>query len=984
VTKLRLGEIYTGVPGVYSDVRRDGMASLSPVAQGVVALVGEAEGGGAGAGVPAAAQEYSSPQAVRSAFRSGDLLEGGLIAFDPSDDEEVGGAVKVVTVKVNPATRAAVTLANADGPALLVQSVDYGQFCNRINLQEAHTGVLPAATAEFATALADATETFTDLGGTAWLSCAYSNDGGKGYDVAVASVLLDGSGNPAGFVVDAAKSAMASGATTASWTAGDRITVAANDAANAGKIVTAYGIDSDGYPASFTFTLGALGVYAATATDKRWNRLTGVVISAATAVANIVLADEHATTALTLAFATSDVSKGLISESLATPNLANLVVANRPVALVASGATTDPVVLRGLGIAGEVQYEVITLAGAAAVTGAKSWSKITQIELGSVNPARTVTLGPTTARVRAFDARDTATTGSAVLPGLSCSQSANFTSGDRAIIIAADPADASVSVRLKGLDPTGAYQTETLVTDAAAPDTVPVVGTKVWSKIYSIEKTVYTVDLINVSDEHGNVVQDVDPACFIVPSAGSLNVGIHYTNIPVAGATVSIVANGATVRSVFLMGLDVDGAQQTEEIALTGAVAVVSTKSWTRIDTIYTGDVEQARTLTLTATYHIGGGLTTVGNVVDALNARDGFTGGALTTAPETDLIAELDIPTVATYGVAQPLNVLNLTKSFYAKLTELIRAVNDGSRLVTVSRPAAATGVPSDTAAPVYLTGGSEGVTTNAHWQAAFNTLRSWEEPSCIVSLSDSPTVHAMLKAHLQDRARTLRREADGKVGFPVGTTKAQVNSLTQALNTRHLEGCAQEVQRLDSNGEPTWFPPYMTAALLAGMFAGAPDGTPMTHKIAKVLDVRQDSSWNPTDDAETMLDYGLAFLQSKINVGWRWLRSITTHRADKNLANIEASTNRAVNTFIRGFREILEVKIGAANFAGTQNAVKQLCFAGLDQAIRDGLIVEYQRGVTFVVTGDQIAVGLSVAPVVPLNFVPITCNLYTVTTTI
>lgn len=972
VTKLRLGKIYTGVPGVYTDIDRTRMGNLSPIAEGIVALVGDCEGGGQGGG--AAIQEVASVGALKNLVRAGDLLEAGMMAFDPSLDDEVGGAVRLLLVKTNPAVAGSVMMANADGNALLVSASDYGLFTNQVNVQKAESGALPAAEIEFDVAFEDDVETYDDVGGSGWVSIAYANLAGLGYTSMGASVGVDASLNPDKVTCSGAKDCLTGGATAVTFTAGDRF-AAASGAGNAGFTLTVYGVNSDGAPDSESVVLSGAGAHVPGATNKHWQYLTGAKLSSLVAGANLLLQDEGAATDLTMLIGQSSI--GLYSETNTTQNLGNLPVADRPVSVASSGASTEDVVLRGLDPSGGVQTEIITLAGVVAVPSIKSWSKITQIEVGRLLIAQDLTLGPAGAQVVAIDARKTTTAAGSTRTGLTGTYTAAFTVGDLARLVSAQAADVGIAVTIYGLDTSGDYQTEVVTTDAAN-GTTPVFGAASWSKIFYAESASYATGALTVSDETGPTVAQtiainrLTSGLLVGPTAG-----YYDLDLPVASTTVTVIADGATVRQVLLVGLDTAGAVQRELVTLTGAVAVPSIGSWTRVDGVYTGDLEAARDLSVFAAYIIQGGITTMQQLTDWLDARDGFDGTLVSTAPNTDLIADLDIPTLVTYGGAQPLDVLNLTKTLYAKLEELIRAVNAQSRYVTLSRPDGSTGVPTDTAAPVYLVGGSEGCTTNADWIAGLARLNLTELPQTIWVGSESATVHALLKAHLDNRGRALKREADGKMGLATMQTKAQITTAIQAMNDRDSQMFAQDIQRLDSNGVVTWFSPMFQAVLFAGMEAGATPGVPMTKKYANVLDVRQHASWNPVDDAETMLDRGLCYLREKSGIGWYWERGITTYLEGAELSSIEASSNAALNLFVRELRDGLDARIGGINFDGSLNAVRGELYQLLGDAVANRRIVDY-RNVALTLTGDQIEIQLEVAAVVPTNFIPITIGLY------
>jgi len=956
-SKLSFGGIYTSVPGAYSRVDRSGLAVFSPLATGVLALVGECEGGGGGGGT--VVQTFDNPQEARDAIRSGPLLDMSLLAFDPSNDERMGGARQVLAVKINPSAPSIVTMANLDGDALLVTSQESGLFTSQINVEKAAGGVLGSA---FIETFESTTNLYDDLGGVAWFTLLYT---AGSYTAMAATVGVDASGNPdkvtaAGTLLEAAGEASAT-----AFAAGERVTIPASAGANVGKIVTVYGINSDGEPDTEDLTLDGEGGYAPAGNEKHWQRVTAATIDVGVAGANVLIQDESGSTELTMAFAAATTTIG-------RRVLTSVPVANRPISLASDGATTDPIVVRGLDIAGNTRVEAVTLNNALAVISTESWSRIDSLEIGGLPAARSLTM--TTAAV---DARNTSTTGAATSRLLSATQVGAFNLGDRAEIVSAAAGDTSLTVRIWGLDAAGDYQTEDLVTDATA-GTTRVTGTLTWSAVFGGELIggVYPTGIITISDEVPTTVQSIVATRLESGVLAGATSGIHGLRIPVANTTITLVSDGATTRSVLVEGLDTAGAAQREVIALTGAAAVTTAESWSRIDAVYTGDVEAARTVAVGSTYTIPGGYTTIQQLADAYNARDGFTATVVTTAPLTNLISELDILSAA--GAAAARDILGITVDFDADLTEMIRRVNAQSSLVTLSRPDGATTVPTNTLVPAWLTGGSEGVSTNAHWIVSFGTtLPGTSLPLTIVPLSSSAAVAALLDAALIQREGAQKREADGKVGLASLVTKANAQAALQAIASRRISGYGQDIKRYNAAGTLTWFPPYAQAVLAAGMQAGAATvGEPLTRKFAKVVDVRQSSTWDPIADADDMLDMGLCFLEEVSGKGFRWVRGITTWLADDNLGSTEQSVNHAVNVFVRNLRDGVDAIIGAVNFAGTEAACKGVVRAQQERALSAGEITAFNPA-TFTQTADQIKISMEIVPPIPWNFAPIDVHL-------
>jgi hypothetical protein len=133
---ITVNNITTAVPGVFSKLDASGLAQVGLSASGVVAILGTATGGlpyTAAAGNPGALPRITSPQALKNLIGSGDVLEAGMMAFDPSSDPNVrGGAQIVVPVQVNPETQASLVLSDATDPVLTLSARVYGAGGNAL------------------------------------------------------------------------------------------------------------------------------------------------------------------------------------------------------------------------------------------------------------------------------------------------------------------------------------------------------------------------------------------------------------------------------------------------------------------------------------------------------------------------------------------------------------------------------------------------------------------------------------------------------------------------------------------------------------------------------------------------------------------------------------------------------------------------------------------------------------------------------------
>lgn len=516
------------------------------------------------------------------------------------------------------------------------------------------------------------------------------------------------------------------------------------------------------------------------------------------------------------------------------------------------------------------------------------------------------------------------------------------------------------------------------VAGVADYETVPLTGTslsrttKTFSKVFGAVLDVACVGTVQV--------QDVPGGLFITSFApGTLTRGVvQLTSMPFAGfPTLSIDLDAAFELALF--GENSAGATVGEIYDMTtgNTTPVTGTVSMTKGTVLALGDIPAARTVTLTANAALTNHSTfgTISKLVSYLNTLDGMTATSLVSNPTTFKLTDMD------YAAAT--SILSVTASLYADLYFFIKALNDNSAYISAARATGATGAPANTSGAVFLSGGSEGTTTITEWQQAFELLRK-RRANIIVPLTRDPAVHALLATHLVERAGKLRSEANGYIGLGTvdgaGETLSNIKSQIQIIQTRHISAIPQEMQRFDPDtGEATWYPPHMLCAISAGMQAGSPIGEPLTRKRPLVTDIRNDSSWSIENDVEAMIDFGAMVFEKVDGVGIRCVRSITTHLADDNVVFTEMSANESANTCVFELRTALERKIGQRALAGTAAAIKGLANDVLGRLIDDEIIVAY-RSLQVEQIGDVFPVSVEVAPVLPINFIPITVHLVAV----
>lgn len=96
-------------PGAITKINAKALAPIGLNTNGIVALIGEADGGAPGA--TGGVVTMDDPVLAKEYFRSGDLADAVRLAFDPSNDTRIpGGAFRVLAYKVNQSTQSTVQL----------------------------------------------------------------------------------------------------------------------------------------------------------------------------------------------------------------------------------------------------------------------------------------------------------------------------------------------------------------------------------------------------------------------------------------------------------------------------------------------------------------------------------------------------------------------------------------------------------------------------------------------------------------------------------------------------------------------------------------------------------------------------------------------------------------------------------------------------------------------------------------------------------
>lgn len=457
----------------------------------------------------------------------------------------------------------------------------------------------------------------------------------------------------------------------------------------------------------------------------------------------------------------------------------------------------------------------------------------------------------------------------------------------------------------------------------------------------------------------------------------------------VNAAAIGLVLDAAGTPNVWVVGRNAAGSQLKEIVAMTGTTPTATAgTTYSFLDWLVTGNVAAGVNLVASAeaAQSTAAVQTNIQKAADFWNSKQNLAGteGFFWTTSTGNVRLTMDnLDPQATINMVGPAT-LNMTADLYA----LVQWINANSQLISAAVSTGSPGVPDNTPAPVFLSGGSEGTANFTQYQNALNLLKGLRVNS-IVDLSGDPAVAAALDSHCAYMGGIGRSERDGFVGIVATTmgvpdvpaavaTKNAVKQAVVDLNTRHIRAFSQFIDRYNTDGEIERYPSPFLGAIAAGMQAGSPVGTSLTFKFANVLAFTQDSTWNPVDDAEEMIQAGAMFLENVEGVGRRFVRNITTHLTDNNIAFTEGSVNEAVNVSVFNLRTNLEFIVGKKGFSGTIGSTRSAAVNTLGLLV-DALTIVGYRNLDVELVTDVMDVSVDLAAVIPINFVRTTVHLVT-----
>lgn len=338
------------------------------------------------------------------------------------------------------------------------------------------------------------------------------------------------------------------------------------------------------------------------------------------------------------------------------------------------------------------------------------------------------------------------------------------------------------------------------------------------------------------------------------------------------------------------------------------------------------------------------------------------------------------DHPTAAALDFVAAADAKTAPLTLTANLTAIVDWFNSAAEpLVTATKAAGAGTVPANIAG-AYLTGAVAGSTTNQDWSDAFLALQQ-EDVQWVVPASGDPAIHAMTAAHIEFCSDILGRERRSICGTVAGTTDDQAISAARAINSDRVSLVHLGVYDYDTAGKLILYPPFISAAIIGGGFAGVNPGTAMTNKALAVRGLERRLR-NPTD-TDRLIKGGVIPLE-ETPTGYKVVQSVTTWLVNNNYNKREMSVGAAVDYVARSMREALAPVIGKKNGPAAIVEARTRAEATLRELARPepagiGVIVgdanrPAWRNLDIVAEGDVLRVEFECMPVIPVNYIPIT----------
>lgn len=362
----------------------------------------------------------------------------------------------------------------------------------------------------------------------------------------------------------------------------------------------------------------------------------------------------------------------------------------------------------------------------------------------------------------------------------------------------------------------------------------------------------------------------------------------------------------------------------------------------------------------------------TVQQLVDRINATAGFVASVLDGNGQALTLNALDYVTTVDVKTAPVIALANLQA-----VIDYLNGLGEG--FVTATRVAAVGAVPANIGF-TYLTGGADGTITNTQWSNALTVLQALDAQWVVPVTSDASIV-SMVDAHVQFMSTVGKKERRAICGTAAGTTDVAAIAAAKAINSDRTSLVHLGYYDYNAAGVLTLYPPYLTAAAVAGAFSGVGPGTPLTNKALSFRGIERNLR-NPID-TDPLIQGGVFAIENTAN-GFKVVKSISTWLVNTNFYRVEVSTGVAGDFTARNLRDALDVLRGAKNdpnlLSRAASITQSTCtLLAKPEPDGPGVLVGNTNNPPFknilaTVSGDSLSVSVQASLAIPNNYVLIT----------
>lgn len=357
----------------------------------------------------------------------------------------------------------------------------------------------------------------------------------------------------------------------------------------------------------------------------------------------------------------------------------------------------------------------------------------------------------------------------------------------------------------------------------------------------------------------------------------------------------------------------------------------------------------------------------TIQMLVDAINATPNYTATVITSTPKIDLCTELD-----QYAID-----IKIEQTAQANLQAVIDAINSRSGYIQAHRTGDILPANYDS---TRLSGGTDGDHTLNDLQEACNILKTVDIQMILFLTTDMAYITA-IDEHCQWMSGPVGKSE--RVQFAGGENETWTNAISRLNSLKTITSDAKILnsdrtmyvglgsRHYDQNGEAQLYPAYITAAMYAGLCAGADPTEPLTRKYLNCLGLEVDLN---IDEINEMIEAGVAVPVPDMvqGVGYVISRGVTTWSGDADLLKIEMSIRRGCDYIAKEVRNRHELLVGKKGSEGMDITIINITNAVLEAAKRAEMIRSFDPKATQLrAEGLTRYIDYSAVPIMPINWI-------------